>query len=181
MNDSPRGALVARLTEKGAAIDTQLLFFGLELAALEDEQADALLASDELEHWRHWLALRPEVPPVRPHRARGEDPHREVRLRASAPGTASTTSSSARSRSTSTGTRSGSRRRWRSCTRRIGTCAGVRPRPSPSRSRPGCARARSSSTRSPSTSRSTTVSADTRRGSRRATSRTTRPTRPCRR
>ena len=55
MNDSQRGALVARLTEKGAAIDTQLLFFGLELAALEDEQADAFLASDELEHWRHWL------------------------------------------------------------------------------------------------------------------------------
>jgi oligoendopeptidase F len=55
MNDSPRGALVARLTEKGAALDTQLLFFGLELAALEDEQADALLASEELEKWRHWL------------------------------------------------------------------------------------------------------------------------------
>jgi oligoendopeptidase F len=55
MSDSPRGALVARLTEKGAAIDTQLLFFGLELAALEDEQADAFLASDELEQWRHWL------------------------------------------------------------------------------------------------------------------------------
>jgi oligoendopeptidase F len=55
MNDSPRGALVARLTEKGAAVDTQLLFFGLELAALEDEQADAFVASVELEHWRHWL------------------------------------------------------------------------------------------------------------------------------
>ncbi len=55
MSDSPRGALVARLTEKGAAIDTQLLFFGLELAALEDDQADALLASEELERWRHWL------------------------------------------------------------------------------------------------------------------------------
>ncbi len=55
MNDSPRGALVAKLTEKGAALDTQLLFFGLELAALEDEQADALLASTELEKWRHWL------------------------------------------------------------------------------------------------------------------------------
>ena len=55
MNDSPRGALVAKLTEKGAAIDTQLLFFGLELAALEDDQADALISSDELEHWRHWL------------------------------------------------------------------------------------------------------------------------------
>jgi oligoendopeptidase F len=55
MNDSPRGALVARLTEKGAAIDTQLLFFGLELAALEDDRADVFLASDELERWRHWL------------------------------------------------------------------------------------------------------------------------------
>ena len=55
MNDSRRGALVARLTEKGATVDTQLLFFGLELAALEDDQADALLASHELESWRHWL------------------------------------------------------------------------------------------------------------------------------
>ncbi len=55
MADAPRGALVAKLTEKGAAIDTQLLFFGLELAALEDEQADALIASDALERWRHWL------------------------------------------------------------------------------------------------------------------------------
>ncbi len=64
MNDSQRGALVARLTEKGAAIDTQLLFFGLELAALEDDQADALLASDELERWRHWLRT---VRKFRPH------------------------------------------------------------------------------------------------------------------
>jgi oligoendopeptidase F len=55
MSDSQRGALVAKLTEKGAALDTQLLFFGLELAALEDEQADALIESDELERWRHWL------------------------------------------------------------------------------------------------------------------------------
>jgi oligoendopeptidase F len=55
MNDSQRGALVARLTEKGAAVDTQLLFFGLEIAAFEDEHSDALLASDELERWRHWL------------------------------------------------------------------------------------------------------------------------------
>ena len=54
-NDSQRGALVARLTEKGATVDTQLLFFGLEIAALEDAQAETLLASDELERWRHWL------------------------------------------------------------------------------------------------------------------------------
>jgi oligoendopeptidase F len=54
-NDPQRGALVARLTEKGAAVDTQLLFFGLEIADLEDEQADVLLTSAELASWRHWL------------------------------------------------------------------------------------------------------------------------------
>jgi oligoendopeptidase F len=55
MADPPRGALVARLTEKGAALDTQLLFFGLEIADLEDEAAEAVLAEDVLERWRHWL------------------------------------------------------------------------------------------------------------------------------
>lgn len=55
MADSDRGALVARLTEKGAALDTQLLFFGLEIADLDDDAADALLAAPELEHWHHWL------------------------------------------------------------------------------------------------------------------------------
>jgi len=53
--DPVRGALVARLTEKGAALDTQLLFFGLEIADLEDDRADALLADSALEHWQHWL------------------------------------------------------------------------------------------------------------------------------
>lgn len=55
MAEAPRGALVARLTELGAALDTQLLFFGLELAELDDEAAEALLAEDVLERWRHWL------------------------------------------------------------------------------------------------------------------------------
>ena len=55
MGDSPRGALLARLTEKGAALDTQLLFFGLELADLDDATADALLADAALERWQHWL------------------------------------------------------------------------------------------------------------------------------
>jgi oligoendopeptidase F len=56
MADPPRGALLARLTEKGAELDTQLLFFGLEIAGLDDELADALLADDALEGWRHWLS-----------------------------------------------------------------------------------------------------------------------------
>jgi oligoendopeptidase F len=55
MADAPRGALVARITEKGAALDTQLLFFGLEIAALEDDHAEKLLAGPELDHWHHWL------------------------------------------------------------------------------------------------------------------------------
>jgi oligoendopeptidase F len=55
MADPPRGALLARITEKGAALDTQLLFFGLEIADLEDAAADALLEQPELDHWRHWI------------------------------------------------------------------------------------------------------------------------------
>jgi oligoendopeptidase F len=55
MADAPRGALVARITEKGAQLDTQLLFFGLEIAALDDEAAEALLAGPELERWGHWF------------------------------------------------------------------------------------------------------------------------------
>ncbi len=55
MADPPRGALVARITEKGAALDTQLLFFGLEIADLDDDAAEALLEAPELERWRHWI------------------------------------------------------------------------------------------------------------------------------
>jgi oligoendopeptidase F len=55
MADPARGALVARLTEKGAELDTQLLFFGLEIAGLEDDAAEALLATTELEKWRHGI------------------------------------------------------------------------------------------------------------------------------
>jgi len=55
MADPTRGALLARLTEKGATIDTQLLFFGLEIADLDDAAADALQADPALERWRYWL------------------------------------------------------------------------------------------------------------------------------
>jgi oligoendopeptidase F len=49
MADPARGALLARLTEKGATIDTQLLFFGLEIADLDEAAADALQADPALE------------------------------------------------------------------------------------------------------------------------------------
>ena len=55
MADPARGALVARLGEKAAALDTQLLFFGLEWAAAEDDAAEGLLADPALDHWRHHL------------------------------------------------------------------------------------------------------------------------------
>jgi oligoendopeptidase F len=55
MAEPARGALVARLGEKAAALDTQLLFFGLEWAAVEDDVADSLLADPALDQWRHHL------------------------------------------------------------------------------------------------------------------------------
>jgi oligoendopeptidase F len=64
MVDSARGALVAKLTERAAAIETTLLFFVLELAAVDDGSAEALLADPALDHWRHWLT---SVRKYRPH------------------------------------------------------------------------------------------------------------------
>jgi oligoendopeptidase F len=55
MADPARAALVARLTEKGAALNTQLLFFSLEIADLADDVTEGLLASPELERWDHWV------------------------------------------------------------------------------------------------------------------------------
>jgi oligoendopeptidase F len=53
--DPARGALLQRVQELGTAIETALLFFQLEWAALDDERADALLATDGLDFARHHL------------------------------------------------------------------------------------------------------------------------------
>jgi oligoendopeptidase F len=58
MADPARGALVAKLGEKAAGLETQLLFFGLEWAAIEDDKAEALLEDPALDHWRHWLSAQ---------------------------------------------------------------------------------------------------------------------------
>ena len=58
MADQSRGALVAKLGEQGAVLETQLLFFGLEWAAIEDGPAAELLADPTLDHWRHWLGAQ---------------------------------------------------------------------------------------------------------------------------
>src|ERR671911_204622 len=47
--DPERGALLQKVQERGTQIETALLFFELEWAALDDEQADALLAADGLD------------------------------------------------------------------------------------------------------------------------------------
>jgi oligoendopeptidase F len=53
--DPELGALLQRVQEKGTAIETKLLFFELEWAALEDERADELLAAGGLDTARHFL------------------------------------------------------------------------------------------------------------------------------
>jgi len=53
--DPPRGALVQRVQERGTEIQTTLLFFDLEWAALCDEHAEALLATDGLDFCAHHL------------------------------------------------------------------------------------------------------------------------------
>jgi oligoendopeptidase F len=54
--DPGRGALLQKVQERGTAIETTLLFFELEWAALPDERADLLLASEGLDFCRHYLA-----------------------------------------------------------------------------------------------------------------------------
>src|SRR5829696_6266794 len=53
--DPARGALLQRVQEGGTAIETALLFFELEWAALEDEHVEELLATPELDFARHHL------------------------------------------------------------------------------------------------------------------------------
>lgn len=55
--DPERGALLQRVQEAGAAIQTTLLFFELEWAALDDAAAAALLAADGLDFCRHHLRM----------------------------------------------------------------------------------------------------------------------------
>jgi len=53
--DPQIGALMQRMQEKSTAIETQLLFFELEWAALSDERAEALLQADGIDTARHFL------------------------------------------------------------------------------------------------------------------------------
>src|SRR5207248_11154380 len=53
--DPAAGALMARSEERGTAINNELLFVELEWAAVSDEHAAELLASDQLAFCRHYL------------------------------------------------------------------------------------------------------------------------------
>jgi oligoendopeptidase F len=53
--DPAIGALMQRVQEKSTAIETQLLFFELEWAALEDDLAEQLMAAEGLDTARHFL------------------------------------------------------------------------------------------------------------------------------
>jgi oligoendopeptidase F len=53
--DPARGALLQLVQERATEIETLLLFFELEWAAVDDVRADELLNSDQLERYRHHL------------------------------------------------------------------------------------------------------------------------------
>ena len=53
--DPKRGALLQKLQEGSTAIETRLLFFELEWAALEDDRAEELLQTEGLDFARHHL------------------------------------------------------------------------------------------------------------------------------
>src|SRR3984957_9733932 len=53
--DPANGALLQLAQERGTAIETTLLFFDLEWAALDDERAEQLLAGEGLEFCAHFL------------------------------------------------------------------------------------------------------------------------------
>src|SRR3954451_8808260 len=55
--DEERGALLQKVQERGTAIETKLLFFGLEWAALDAGKAEELLAADGLDFARHHLRM----------------------------------------------------------------------------------------------------------------------------
>lgn len=55
--DPARGALMQRVTERGAQLNQKLVFLELELAHTPDEVAAGWLAAPELAKYRHWLEV----------------------------------------------------------------------------------------------------------------------------
>ena len=76
--DPERGALLQRVQERGTQIETLLIFFELEWAALDDERAEALLAHDGLDFCRHHLRSARRYRPHLLSEPEERDPRREV-------------------------------------------------------------------------------------------------------
>jgi oligoendopeptidase F len=55
--DPANGALLQRVSERGAAIQTKLLFFELEWVQVPDARAEELLATEGMEFCRHYLRM----------------------------------------------------------------------------------------------------------------------------
>ena len=78
--DPPRGALVQKAQELGAAIETQLLFFELEWNLLPDERAEELLGRRRARLLPPPPAHAAPLPPASAQRARGADRDRAGRV-----------------------------------------------------------------------------------------------------
>ena len=161
--DPARGALLQLVQERATEIETLLLFFELEWAALDDDRAEELLAGERLDFCRHHLR---SVRRYRPHLLS----ETEEKILAEK----SISSQAAWSRlfgELVAALRVAARRRGADARRRAQPPAVIRPR-DPSRGRRGglgrssrgCARAASSTTRSSTTSRSRTGCVTTRTG-----------------
>ncbi len=142
------GALLQRVEEKGTAIETKLLFFHLEWAALDDAQAEELLATDGLDFARHHLATARRY---RPHLL--SEPEERILTEKQLSGrsawtrlfeeqTAAITVELPEARRGAAG-----RRALAACSTRTARCARTSPSASPRRCSPGCARAPTRSTR----------------------------------
>ena len=181
--DPAIGALMQRVQEKSTAIETNLLFFELEWAALEDERAEELLAADGIETARHFLRSARRYRPYLLSEA-------EEKILAEKSVTGGSAWGRLFSEQISAVTvELPGEDEPRDARQRARAPDVRRPRGAPhdgraghrrAAARPAHARA-SSSTRCCTTRRSTTGCASTRTGSPRATSPTRRPTSPCRR
>ncbi len=133
------GALLQRVEEKGTAIETALLFFHLEWAALDDARAEELLATDGLDFARHHLATARRY---RPHLL--SEPEEKILTEKAVSGrsawvrlfeeqTAAITVELRRQAGAGRRWRS----RWRGCSSPTARSAGTPPSASPPRSQPG--------------------------------------------
>ena len=111
--DPARGALLQKVQERATALETKLLFFELEWAALDDARAEELLAADGLDFCRHHLRSAAPLPRPPALRARGEGADREGGDRPVGLGAAVRGADLGHRRSTSDGGRGSAARRRR--------------------------------------------------------------------